>query len=57
MSPRPLPVALAAQLSRSEDRWLRQCAERLRLRARPLRRPRPTRHSHDTDTGGSEASR
>lgn len=42
MSPRALPVALVAQLTRSEDRWLRHSAERLRDRTRPLRRPAAT---------------
>ncbi|GAB2641119.1 hypothetical protein GCM10027270_32120 [Nocardioides ginkgobilobae] len=42
MSPRALPVALVAQLTRREDRWLRHSAERLRDRTRPLRRPSST---------------
>lgn len=57
MSPRALPVALVAQLTRSEDRWLRHSAERLRDRTRPLRRPAPTalarrpRRSTDEEAG------
>ena len=66
MSPRILPVALAAQLARSEERWLRHSAERLRARSLPLRRPRPipgdptsagpTSAGHSQDTHDSRST-
>lgn len=53
MSRRVLPATVAAQLTRSEDRWLRHSAERLRARTRPLRRP-PTRSPRVTTTGEAD---
>lgn len=54
MSPRALPVALVAQLTRSEDRWLRHSAERLRDHTRPLRRPAPSARAHHPRRGADE---
>lgn len=56
MSGRILPVSVAAELTRSEDRWLRHSAERLRARTRPLRRPLPAHRGRPVATTG-EADR
>lgn len=53
MSRRVLPASVAAQLTRSEDRWLRHSAERLRARTRPLRRP-ATHSPHPATTGEAD---
>lgn len=43
MTPRALPTTAARDLTRTEDRWLRASAERLRRRALERRVARTTR--------------